>query len=324
MTTPILKNVRRFRAVEFFSGIGAFAQAVKLLEHNRDCDCVVEVIAAFDQNSEANRTYAHNFGKAPCARNLDSIKWQQIPDANIWWLSPPCTPFSRRGNRLDLADPRSAALVNVLSILAVRLPSIIFVENVCGFAGSNAEEKLLALFDTNGYRWSRTELCPTLLGVPSRRPRLFYAASRTPVIDPPVIEQASIARKFTALADFLDSDPQADLILEHELQERYERGLDIIEDVNDSDASTICFTSGYARSMKVGGSFIRMAGGRIRRFSPEEIIRVLGFPESFRFAEGTSLETGWRLAGNSVDVRCIQLLLQETLRCKSREKVDAQ
>ncbi|MGH9548353.1 MAG: DNA cytosine methyltransferase, partial [Terriglobales bacterium] len=64
------------KAIEFFSGIGAFAQAAREFD--------LEVIAAFDQNESANIVYAHNFGWQPSHRNLDSIQKCDLPDADVW------------------------------------------------------------------------------------------------------------------------------------------------------------------------------------------------------------------------------------------------
>ncbi len=45
------------------------------------------------------------------AAALDSFK------ADIWLMSPPCQPFTRRGLQLHAADRRSASFVHLLEIL---------------------------------------------------------------------------------------------------------------------------------------------------------------------------------------------------------------
>src|SRR3990167_940922 len=93
-------------AIEFFSGIGAFAEATS----NSD----IAVIQAFDQSAVANQVYEHNFERKPRSRNLDSIAASEIPKADLWWMSPPCTPFSVRGRRKDDKDPRAKSLLNLI------------------------------------------------------------------------------------------------------------------------------------------------------------------------------------------------------------------
>jgi site-specific DNA-cytosine methylase len=50
--------------------------------------------------------------------------------------------------------------------------------------------------------------------------------------------------------------------------------------------------------------------GKYRRFSPEEVLRLLGFPESFQFAEGLALRKKWSLAGNSLSIPVIKYLIE--------------
>lgn len=291
-------------AVEFFSGIGAFSEAT------RGSESFIRVIAAYDQNNDANATYKLNFRLTPNNSNLDSIACTSLPEARFWWLSPPCQPFSRRGNQLDIDDPRAAAFLNLLTLLPEHLPDLLILENVEGFVDSRGEQRLVSCLQQCRYHWSRVLLCPSMFSIPSRRPRVFYVASRNEQFNCRINANSSPAMPRRNLSEFLDIEPARYTILEPRLQERYERGFDIIETC-DSEARTICFTSGYGRSMKVAGSFLRLPGGSLRRFSPEEILRILGFSGTFAFPEELSVNSKWKLAGNSVDITCIRFLLHQ-------------
>lgn len=312
------------RAVEFFSGIGAFAESIGghctkpavdacVARASTEYDIAltlskdVEILAAFDQNAEANATYKFNFGLNPTSRNLDSIREGDIPSADLWWMSPPCTPFSRRGNRLDLQDNRSAAFCNLLELLHKHRPELFFMENVGGFIGSAGEELLTGSLTRAGYRYACVSLCPSLFGVPCRRPRVFYVASTSDRFDVQVDTSDIRQSEFRTLAEYLDNEPDPRTFLESHLQERYQKGFDIV-DASRDDARAICFTSGYGRTMKVGGSFLRMKNDQLRRFSPAEIMRLLGFSDSFRFPPDISFRNQWKLAGNSVDITCMRYL----------------
>jgi site-specific DNA-cytosine methylase len=66
---PFSTMSRRFRAVEFFSGIGGYHAALRLAE------LPVSVVAAFDINTHANAVYNFNFG---------AIRWiQALFPANV-------------------------------------------------------------------------------------------------------------------------------------------------------------------------------------------------------------------------------------------------
>jgi site-specific DNA-cytosine methylase len=309
------------RAVEFFSGIGAFAESVgshckktavdTCRKGSTDYDATLseqaEIVAAFDQNADANATYSLNFGLKPISRNLDSIKSADIPAADLWWMSPPCTPFSRRGNRLDLQDNRSAAFRNLLILLPQHRPELFFMENVTGFIDSSGEQLLTDVLSATGYRYSRVSLCPSLFGVPCLRPRVFYVACTSERLEIEINKDKIQRTEFRTLADYLDREPDPRTFLEPHVQERYQQGFDIVDATRD-DARAICFTSGYARTMKVGGSFLSIENNRLRRFSPGEIVRLLGFSNNFQFPPEISWRNQWKLAGNSVDITCLRFL----------------
>lgn len=289
------------RALEFFSGIGAFAVAAR--------EFGIEVVRAFDQNAAANVVYEHNFGLRPSHRNLDSIKVDDIPkEADLWWMSPPCTPFSVRGHRKDRSDPRAKSFLNLIDIACVVKPHTMLVENVLGFRTSQVELVLYEKLQETGYHLRAFDLCPTDFGVPMRRPRHYVIAVRNGGDAGAVnIHAPDMMRQ--PLSALLDSHFDDELLLPPDTVQRYSQGFDIVDPAA-PDAELICFTKNYARCMKSSGSILQTPRG-LRRVSPKEILRLLGFPEEFAFPKTVDLETQWRLVGNSVDVRAIRFILNQ-------------
>ena len=289
------------RAVELFSGIGGFAAAARGLG--------IEVAAAFDQSGEANLTYRANHPGTPVvSRNLDSIPADAIPEADMWWLSPPCTPYSRRGRRRDAADPRAASLLHLIDLLPQRRPRFLALENVTGFGDSEAYSRLRKTLEDSGYAVAAIELCASQFGTPMNRPRLFVVARRDsgPLrLHPPDEPPAGPLRAF------LDPEAAKDdaLMVDDALVARHARGLNIV-DPHAADARAICFTSNYWKCLKAAGSLLRRPDGRVRMFAPEEILRLLGFDDTFQFPPELNRRARWRLAGNSVDVRCVRHVLE--------------
>lgn len=295
----------QLKALEFFSGIGAF----RILAP----EFGIAVKSAFDQSEEANIVYKHNFRQEPCSRNLDTISGAELDDADLWFLSPPCKPFSRRGKKADLDDPRAAALINLLYLLPHKQPRFLLLENVLGFAGSRAEKLLLESSAKIGYKCNLLQLCPTQFGIPMQRPRLFYCISKG---FKNKVSSVSIpsSERMAPLASFIKASNAQEncLLLDQAVQERYFQSLNIINP-EDREAKAICFTSGYGTSLRASGSFISLPEGQLRHFSPEEIILLLGFPSTFEFPADMPLSSRWRLAGNSVDLRSLRLALSTLL-----------
>lgn len=304
------------RAVEFFSGLGAFSVAAR--------EAGIEVVAAFDQSSEANDCYRLNFGRKPVDRNLDSLPFADIPDAEIWWMSPPCKPYTVRGNRRDVEDPRAASFLHLIEGMRVRRPETVVVENVGGFAASEARTRFVGAAGELGMRVDEVDLCPTQFGVPMKRPRRFVVArrelggleAREPAGMPALPRRNDGALDFnTGVPDaelepigrYLDLEPGTELLVDEETLKRFGESLNVL-DADDPEAVAICFTSGYWKSMRSAGSFIR-SNGSIRRFSPEEILRLMGFPADYKFPKDMLLQSKLRLAGNTVNVLCLTHVL---------------
>lgn len=290
--------------LEFFCGIGGFAAVAR--EHG------IAVTLAFDQDADARATYEHNFGWQPSGRTLDALDLHSLPPAALWWLSPPCTPFTRRGAQRDARDPRAVAFLRLIDAAArldtARQPRFIVVENVAGFLGSEVHHRLGERWAAAGYSIRETVLCPTQFGIPMKRPRVFLAASAegpAPSLEPP-----SPPLKIQPLAAFLDPAAAHDpaLRLPAASIERYGPSLNVVDPASPS-ACTICFTSGYGKSWKAAGSFLPCPDGGLRRFSPEEILRLLGFPPGFEFPDSIGLIRRWHLAGNSLSLPCVRHIL---------------
>ncbi|MBP7863845.1 DNA cytosine methyltransferase [bacterium] len=290
---------KKYRAIEFFSGIGAFRQ----VGH----EFGATTIEAFDQGEDANSVYSLNYNYIPKTRNLDSIKLGQIKEADLWWMSPPCLPYTRKGNGCDVEDSRAQSFLNLLNLVPQILPERILIENVPEFKDSKAMQLLEETLKKHSYNFKTFDLCSSQFGTPMLRRRFFVVASRIGLIED--IELKEQERK--TLSSFLKNQKDLDqsLYLNDDMlsQAKIMEAFDIVE----KDANRLtCFTSSYGRQHKASGSLYRDTNNKIRYFAAEEIVALLGFSNDFKFPAHLSNQAKWRLAGNSVDTRIILLLLK--------------
>jgi site-specific DNA-cytosine methylase len=285
------------RVLELYCGIGGCAAAL---------GPAAEVVAAIDINRAALAVYRHNFPHPAVARTIDAIEASDLRRwaTDLWWLSPPCQPFTRRGLRRDDADPRSASLLRLIELMDEVRPPCLALENVPGFAGSRTHARLRELLDRLGYQVRERLLCPTELEIPNRRRRFYLVAAREPLLDLPPPDC-----HHRPLAEVLDPHPAPELWPPAELVERYRHAIDLVEP-DDPQATTSCFTAAYGRSPVRSGSYVATARGP-RRFSPGEILRLLGFPAGFRLPTELSPASAWRLAGNSLSVDVVRWVLAQ-------------
>ncbi|MCG8462787.1 MAG: DNA cytosine methyltransferase [Holophagales bacterium] len=271
-------------------------------------------VRGVDINTIALEVYRHNFGHPAAAKLVESLTPEEL-EAELWWASPPCQPFTRRGLRRGLEDPRGQTFAALLERLEELRPPYFAFENVVGFEGTEAQDALLGSLERAGYprirQWRR---CPSELGWPVRRPRFYLIASRS---ERGLAEVERGQRVSGAggpripLSSLLDPEgPPAEspLWVEPALAERYAGALHVVN-AADAGAVTTCFTSAYGRSPVRSGSYLRTDAGRLRRFSPSEILRLLGFPPTFRLPPDLPMGNGWRLVGNSLALPAVREVL---------------
>ena len=283
------------RVLELFSGIGGCAAALAAGGGR------VASVTAYDQSPHARVVYEANYRHPLSGLNLAAV--QALPEAELWWLSPPCQPYTQKGRRRDLDDPRAQSLVRVLSVLAEAPPLELALENVGGFLGSRAHALLLETLAEAGFEVATHTVCPTDLGVPNKRPRVFVVASRGG--SPGALRLAGVGRP---LAEYLDAEPDPELTVSPALAARYAGALDVL-DPTAPDAVAACFASAYGRSPVRSGSYLATEGGGVRRFSPSEILRLLHFPETFQLPAELTRRQAWALVGNSVSVPAVAAVL---------------
>lgn len=298
----------RLGCLELFSGIGGFAVAARRLGW-----CVVE---SWDIHQPAGAVYRQNFEFPHRTRTIESIPLQEFAavEADFWWLSPPCQPFTRRGACRGIDDPRCEALRRTLSAIATVRPDHLVLENVPGFADSTAAELLRQTLADCEYSLMEVELCPTQFGIPNRRKRFYMLASRSMALEAPGLPQISETQ--CPIRHFLSSEFSPELVVCESEIHRFRTAIDVV-DPDDPQAVASCFTSAYGKSPVQSGSYLPIGGKQecvesrpLRRFSPREILRLLGFPESFRFPVSMTLRQRWKLAGNSLSIPVVEYCLQ--------------
>ena len=296
--------MKRLRVIELFAGIGGAARAFE------NCG---DIAAAIDINQNAKQVYELNFRHPYLIHSIESLKSEQLRsfDADTWWVSAPCQPFTRRGNQRDDLDPRSAALLHLIEIMADSRPDFFLLENVVGFMGSNTHRHLISQLQQQGYSFAELERCPTELGIPNRRPRYYLMASRSIRLATDIFALDTRKKDARPIGNFLQESASEDFYLSADDWSKYGDGLNVVD--RNSDVSN-CLTSAYGRSLTKSGSYLRESDGRIRRFTPIEVSRLLGIhqPEYGREFDLPKTFTNrqlWKLIGNSISIFVLQDLL---------------
>ncbi|NCG20757.1 MAG: DNA methyltransferase [Rhodobacterales bacterium] len=283
------------RVLELFSGIGGAAQALPKS---------AQVVCAVDQNVYARSVYKANYpGHRIEAWNLATLWASKLErlNADLWWMSPPCQPFTVRGIQRDLDDRRCEPLKRVMTLIPQLRPPRIALENVVPFAESRAHAQLQEVLSKAGYRVRTRFLCPTELGIPMQRPRFYLIASLNPLPD-----WWPLRSRPRRLESYLDEAPAPETEVSPALLKRYADALPI----SDTRAfpRACVFTSAYGKSPVYAGSYWRDHRG-IRRFSHREILRLLGFSSDFQLTDDLPAKRPYALIGNSLSVDAVRVIL---------------
>lgn len=198
-------------------------------------------------------------------------------------------------------------MLRVLDIIAEVRPTTVAMENVPDFVASSTRGHLRSVLIHAGYSIHERLFCPTQLGIPMRRNRYYLTArldggasttdfplARTPAVQP--------------IAPYLDTNPDPGLYLDESAVRAGGHSAHIVD--ADHDAIANCFTSAYGRSPVRAGSYVRDAGG-VRYFSPEEILRLMGFPRDWTFPPDMPRRIRWELVGNSLSVDAVRAVLRD-------------
>lgn len=295
------------RTLELFAGIGGLHAACPWLD----------VIAAVDINRDSRLVYSSNFAAPYIVRELETIPitWLESQQAELWWMSPPCAPFTRKGARRDLQDVRTRSLKHLIDAAATIRPKILVVENVVGFENSLAFSHLSKVWHQAGYNLQVHLLCPTQLGWPNRRPRIYIVATQGSDSKPCLSDhhlpnpRREVYLKDVCSSTANDIDPK-DLMLDAELVAKYRPALDMV-DVENPSAVAACFGASYGRAITKAGSYLMLRDG-IRRFSPREVANILGFPSTFCLPHCLTPRRLWQLLGNSLSLPAVSHLMQFT------------
>jgi len=358
--------------LEFFSGIGGMRTAFQLASGSASslprwralevdevcCRAYSEVFRSGLVNGvRAQQRWQYAPGQDEIWRcSIDKLPDAAFEGAELWLLSPPCQPFTRTGNHLDVKDRRCAALLRMLEALPKLSspPRALLVENVPEFMGSKAHGRLRQALDLCGrgkgieFEVEEFILDPTDFGFPNTRKRFYLLASRAAASRaagelPPLPGAGGPRVPPRPVRDFCRQWPSVgaeDLRVDRGLLERASTASWQLDVVTAESLVTKTFTASYGKAAyaseglsKAGPLLLTEAEssapaeeararfgvlheelwGRVRYFSPTEILALQGFPESWALPSWLETRQQWRLIGNSINVTVVRGLMERLL-----------
>lgn len=173
--------------IDLFCGCGGLSLGFKLAGYN--------IIGGVDVNKEAIETFNANFpnGKGICFDLLamDSSHivetFGDLKNIDVIIGGPPCQGFSSANRyKREEDDERNKLFFEFVKFVDLAKPKAIVIENVRGIVTSNngyAKDRIYKIFEERGYKVNHQILDASMYGVPQKRLRNFFVATKNVTFD---------------------------------------------------------------------------------------------------------------------------------------------
>lgn len=306
-----------FTFIDLFCGIGGFRQAMESVGGACVFSC--------DKNKAARLTYQSNYGDMP-EGNITKIQAEDIPAFNILCAGFPCQPFSIAGKQRGFADERGTMFFEIARIIKYHKPEVVFLENVANLEkhdNGNTLKVIIRTLKRAGYDVQYKVLNSKDYGVAQIRKRIYIVCFRKDLK-----AKFSFPEPFEsnlAVEDFLETEvdghyyiDRSDIVFYKEdstvrVRDTYRMGYI----GNIGQGRRIYSIKGLTPTFVVsargpaGGTESYYINGRVRRLTPDECKRIMGFPEDFIFP--VKEERAYEQLGNSVAVPVLKAIARQII-----------
>lgn len=303
MIKKLEKPVIRF--IDLFCGIGGFRiaaeQAASLLGVRTEC------LLSSDIDEPCQFAYEANFHDKPLG-DVTQINADSVPDHDLLLAGFPCQPFSIIGQRKGFEDTRGTLFFEIARILEAKQPSAFVLENVKMLKGHNGGKTLNRIMEALralGYICDYKILNALDFGLPQKRERIFIVGYKKQC--PFVWPYGKV--KMKPLSRILEKDvPKKYFASDYIRQNRLARHPPTETPTiwHENKAGNISVYP-YSCAMRAGASYNYLLVNGERRLTPREMLRLQGFPDSYKIVCNYSQTR--KQAGNSLPVPVAQSVL---------------
>lgn len=316
----------KLKCASFFAGVGG-------IDIGFENTGAFEVIYANEIDPYPVRTYELNSNIKVDNRSICDVQPDEIPDFDVMLAGFPCTDISVAGARQGLFNDdgtltRSGLFFELIRIIHVKKPRIVFLENVKNLVGHNDGKTFLAIINAleqEGYHAPKYMVMNAMTygNVPQNRERIYIVAFRDDV-DKHSFDFPMPVPLTQTLQDIIDFNSQMDEKYYYTpgkyKGDIYEKLVEAMDDAN----AVYQWRRKYVRKNKSGVVPTLTAnqgeGGHnvclvktkhgIRKMIPHECFNAQGFPKDFKLPTDMSDARLYKQAGNSVCVTVIQRIAQ--------------
>ena len=318
------KKKADFHFIDLFSGIGG----IRMGFEKAGGYCVY----SSEIDSECVKTYEANYDETPDG-DITKADINSIPQHDILCAGFPCQPFSISGKMKGFDDTRGTLFFNILKIVRIKKPRVVFLENVKHLKyhdKGNTLKIIIKSLEDEGYNVEWKVLNAQNFGLAQNRERIVIIASKKGTFDFGKV----ITREHKVIEDILDKEGTFEILPENEytilprkIWKKQNSGLIFCGHRNRSirkagvrpntehlsrvhkQPNRIYYIKGThptLPSQETSGRFWIYDDKQVRKLTIDECFRLMGFPDSFkRISINGHL---YKQLGNSVAVPMMEAL----------------
>jgi DNA (cytosine-5)-methyltransferase 1 len=304
----------KYKTIDLFAGIGG----IRLGFEAYGC----QTVFASEWDKSAQDMYEANFGDRPHG-DINEIEPKNIPDHDILLAGFPCQPFSIAGKGLGFADTRGTLFFNIEAILEAKKTKAFLLENVKrltthdnGQTFAVIVEKLKGL----GYTVYSKVFNSLDFGVPQKRERIYIVG----FLEPIYFKFPKPLGFYKPLSEVLQSDSEIakSYFLSARIKEQRlsaVKGIPPFPSIWHQNIGGNISALPYSCALRAGGSYNYLVVNGVRRLTDREMLRLQGFPETFKI--NLPYSQARKVAGNSVSVPVIKAIAGEMIKAMQTKKV---
>lgn len=307
-----------YRTIDLFAGIGG----IRLGFEAFGC----ETVFSSEWDKHAAKMYEENFGEKPFG-DINEIEPNEIPDHDILLAGFPCQPFSIAGKGLGFADTRGTLFFNIEAILEAKKPQAFLLENVKRLTTHDKGQTFAVILEKLkglGYTVYTKVFNSLDFGVPQKRERIYIVGFKDPI----EFKFPKPLGYYKPLSEVLekDEDVPESYFLSESLKERRFAALKKtppMPSIWHENIGGNISPLPYSCALRAGGSYNYLVVNGVRRLTDREMLRLQGFPDSFKI--NIPYSQSRKVAGNSVSVPVIKAIAEEMMNSlKNRTPISAQ
>lgn len=258
----------QLKVASFFSGIGGLELGLERAGCAVTFQCEAKPFCL--------NVLQEHWPHVPRSTDIRKVRNEDIPDSDVWTAGFPCQDLSlaRMGTRSGLRGSQSGLFHEFVRLLRGRLPRTVVLENVHGLLSSHRGRDftvVLKALDELGYGLAWRVVNSKDFGVPQQRRRVFIVG---------VYRDPRSAAEILFEPECGDWNTSAGRSDEKKSPSLFQK---VVGDSRKGPLVKALAHCVYAESARHTGTdwsrnYVWYPEGRVRRFTPNEVERVQGFP----------------------------------------------